>query len=275
MGGTSAIQLWSVQGTPALLEPLAGVPGRGRQVAFSADGGTVAAVTIVPPLADDPNQNPDGWLAVWDTTSGHLRFSQHLGAGGLSVAVDAHARLLAAGVDDPRVLLVDLDSGTVRRTIRPDGGSTTAVEFKPDGTLLTGSWAGIIQRWDPQSGRELDHAVLTEGGPVSMLSISPDLATFATSAGDAKIWDAATLQQFGATLPTGGGGWVGLAYTPDGSNLLVMSKDGSGSIWPTSVSAWLDHACAVAQRNFTHEEWSRFVPGYPYQQTCPAYPPGR
>ena len=274
VGGTSAIQLWGVEGTPALLEPLAGVPGRGRAVAFSADGRAVAAVTIVPPRVTDPSHIPDGWLAVWDLPSGNLRFSQQLGAGGLSVAVNAHARLVAAGVDDARVLLVDLDSGTVRQTIRPAGGSTTAVEFRPDGSLVTGSWAGIVQRWDPHSARELDHAILTEGGPVSMLSVAPDLATFATSAGDAKIWGAATRQQFGATLPTGGGGWVGLAYTPDGSNLLVMSKDGSGTIWPTSVSAWMDHACAVAQRNFTHEEWSRFVPGYPYQRTCPTYPPG-
>jgi len=273
VGGTSGIQVWSIQGTPAMLGPLAGVPGRGRQVAFSADGGAVAAVTIVPQPFNEPTP-PDGWLAVWDLPSRHLRFSQELGAEGLSVAVDARAHLVAAGVDDPRVLLVDLDSGTVRRTFRPAGGSTSAVGFRPDGTLLTGSWAGIIQRWDPESGRELDRAILTEGGPVSTLSVAPDLATFATSAGDAKIWDAATLQQFGATLPTVVGGWVALAYTRDGSNLLVMSKDGSGSIWPTSVSAWLDHACAVAQRNFTHEEWSRFVPGYPYQQTCPAYPPG-
>jgi hypothetical protein len=36
----------------------------------------------------------------------------------------------------------------------------------------------------------------------------------------------------------------------------------------------MDHACQVAQRNFTHEEWDRFVPGYAYAKTCPSFPSG-
>jgi len=38
-----------------------------------------------------------------------------------------------------------------------------------------------------------------------------------------------------------------------------------------SASSWLAHACAVAGRNLTKEEWRRFVPGHPYRKTCPSF----
>lgn len=35
----------------------------------------------------------------------------------------------------------------------------------------------------------------------------------------------------------------------------------SGAVWPLGVDAWKQHACAVAARKLTHEEWSRFITG--------------
>jgi len=40
------------------------------------------------------------------------------------------------------------------------------------------------------------------------------------------------------------------------------------------LNGWMNHACAVAKRNFTREEWARFVPGHDYAQTCPLHPAG-
>ena len=39
-------------------------------------------------------------------------------------------------------------------------------------------------------------------------------------------------------------------------------------VWDTSVEAALDHACALAARNFTAGESATFFPGQPYQETC-------
>jgi hypothetical protein len=89
-----------------------------------------------------------------------------------------------------------------------------------------------------------------------------------------NIWDEHSLQQFGATFPGGAGQWGNAQYTPDGSNIVVVYSDGSAAVWPVSVRGWMDHACSVARRNFTQEEWSRFVPNQPYQRTCPSLPSG-
>jgi hypothetical protein len=107
--------------------------------------------------------------------------------------------------------------------------------------------------------------------------MAPGSASFAVSGGSSggvKIWDDGSLQQFGATFPGGAGQWGHVAYTPDGSRIVVVYSDGSATVWPATVRAWLDQACAVAGRNFTHEEWDRFVPGQHYRRTCPAYPAG-
>ena len=43
--------------------------------------------------------------------------------------------------------------------------------------------------------------------------------------------------------------------------LFSAYADGSAYRWPVTVGAWADQACRVAGRNFTREEWRRFVAG--------------
>jgi WD40 repeat protein len=168
----------------------------------------------------------------------------------------------------------------VQRTLTVQEGSPSAVFttiFAADGTLLTGSWDGIVQRWNTLTGLQVSPPTLTEEAPVSGLALSPDGTRFATtggSSGDLKVWDLHARQQIGSTLPGTAGMWGNAAYTPDGAKLVVVYLDTTGELWPVSVSAWMDHACAVAHRNLSEEEWSRFVPSHPYTRTCPQYPSG-
>ncbi len=50
--------------------------------------------------------------------------------------------------------------------------------------------------------------------------------------------------------------------------LVVVHEDGTGELWPASLTEWKHHACAVAGRNFTHEEWRRYVGNRPCAATC-------
>ncbi len=58
-------------------------------------------------------------------------------------------------------------------------------------------------------------------------------------------------------------------FTAGGTQLLTLYDDGQGAVWPVSLSAWKAHACRVAGRNLTREEWSRFVAGRQYATVCP------
>ena len=54
-----------------------------------------------------------------------------------------------------------------------------------------------------------------------------------------------------------------------GRTNVVVSDTGRVCMFPVSDAGWEQHACAVANRAFTSTEWSQFLPGLPYQQTCP------
>ena len=94
-------------------------------------------------------------------------------------------------------------------------------------------------------------------------------ATAGGSDGLAKLWATSTARQFGSNLPGNPGRWGNAIFTPDGKNLIVVYDDGTGFVWPVWLPAWQAHACAVAGRNLTREEWSRYVPGHAYAAVCP------
>lgn len=276
---SGALALWSSKGR--LERALTGLPLPRvavhvvETVAFSADGSLIAATDKEEsPTSPGP---PTGRLAVWRTATGSLVSPpRELPQPGDSLAFGPHANELAVGLDTGHVVILDPRSGRIRRKITTfssaDGFSIVALAFAPDGTLATGSWSGIVQLWNPATGQQLGHPVLVSASPVGSISFDPSGRRFAVaggSDGSAKIWFTSTLQQEGANLQGDPGAWGNAAFTPDGRRLLVLYSDGTGFSWPATVGAWGQHACAVAGRNFTREEWSRFVSGYSYTRVCP------
>jgi WD40 repeat protein len=195
-----------------------------------------------------------------------------LPAEGRSIAFSPSGDTIAVGLGDGRVLVIDAATRQVEHALHPTGAPNVAVTFAPDGTLLTGSWAGTVQRWDAGSADEIGRATIVSAGPVGSISFGRDTGLFATAGladGRAKLWANSPLQQLGSSFhhpPNAQAGNV--AMTADGKNLIVVYDDGSGAIWPLAVDAWKRLACTVAGRNLTREEWSRFIIGRSYRATC-------
>ena len=279
------VQIWDVAGVEP--KPVAGLHGLSNQgqlrsVATAAGGRVVAAVDAWD--GPDPNNGGppprEGELAIW--RNGRLVGGKpmNLHTYGNAVAVSRDGSTVAVATEDGRVLVVDAHTGQAERTIRPQAGpvSVTTVAFSPDGTLASGSWAGIVNLWDPKTGRELGNPTLVAQAPVSAIAFAPDGKRFATtggSSGHTKVWVTSTLQQLGDDFPGGEGSWGNIAYTPNGRYLFSAYADGSAYRWPVTVGAWADQACRVAGRNFTREEWRRFVAGRTYERVCPGLPTPR
>jgi WD40 repeat protein len=253
------------------------LPAAVNEITFSPDGRLVAAVGLnhTPGNAPPSTLGELGQAAVWRTSTGGLVWERNHRQGPAdSLAFSRDGRRLAlsfeVGYAGQEVQIADPASGRVERVLHPTGFAQS-LAFAPDGTLATGSWQGIVQRWDVSSGTQVGHQVLAMPAPIANISFTPSGGEFATGGGGSgfsKLWDTQTLQQLGAKLPGSPGLWANAVFTPDGSKLVTLYQDGRGTVWPASISEWETHACRVAGRNFTQEEWSRYVTGRSYSNVC-------
>jgi WD40 repeat protein len=283
-GHSGLVQLWNVEGRPRLVRALTGLgsvtglPEAIQSLAFSPDGTQLAA-------SDDNETNslqntaalPLAGLAVWRTDTGVLEVSRDLGPGngpGGSdvVAFSDDGKLLAVSLLDGGVLVLDPTTGNVRRVLSDPGEDTTALAFARDGTLAAGTLDGTVELWNAKTGQREAQPLLADTVQIAAIAFDPSGQRFATSgAGDGavKLWSTSTLQQEGPTLVTDPGATSTPAFEPGGSALLTIDDLGNAFTWPMSLSAWEQHACAVAARNLTRQEWARFVPEVPYATVCP------
>ena len=285
-GNGGSVQLWEVGAQPQLVRRLRGLRSVNGEaegvsaVAFSPDGRLIAAGDVNHTPGNTPWRY--GSVAVWDVDSGKLLWKRTTRHGWVTaVPFSPDGKTIAAAREDGVVLLHDATTGRVARILHLQGGgnlSLVTAAFAPDGMLATGTWAGIVQLWNPATGKQIGHPTLVAAAPVASLSFDRTGKTFSTTGGSdglAKLWTATTQQQYGSSFTAQPNDWPTAAYTPDGSRLVVVFRErGGGFVWPTSLDAWERHACAVAGRNLTHEEWSRFVSGRAYARTCPEFPPG-
>src|SRR6185312_2292639 len=235
-----------------------------QALTFSPDGSLLAASdrNETHPTPDLPAL-PAAFLATWRTDTGTLvgpPRELEVGAGtGRSdqLAFSPDGRLLAAGIPDGRVLILDPASGATTQTLSPSSGATS-VAFAPDGTLATGTAAGTVDLWNPATGQALAPGLIAASAPITSLAFEPDGQRFVTAGyqeGSVKLWFYSTLQQEGPALGTDAGSAGAVAFAARGHGLLAIQDNGRGYSWPTSLSDWEARACQVAGRNFTREEW--------------------
>jgi DNA-binding SARP family transcriptional activator/WD40 repeat protein len=277
-GHAGFVQLWNVSGTPRPaqtmlgLHALLGRPEAIQALVFSPDGSLLAASdrNETHPTPDIPAL-PAAFLATWRTDTGALvgppqELEVGAGAGRSDqLAFSPDGTLLAAGIPDGRVLVLDTAGGATTQTLNPPSGATS-LAFAPNGTLVTGTAAGTVDLWNPSTGQALAPALIAASAPITSLAFESDGRRFATAGyqdGSVKLWFSSTLQQEGPALGTDGG-TAAVAFAGRGHGLLDVQDTGRAFSWPTSLSDWEARACQVAGRNFTREEWVRLVaqPGY-------------
>jgi hypothetical protein len=64
-----------------------------------------------------------------------------------------------------------------------------------------------------------------------------------------------------------------VAFAPDGCTLAVSSTDGTAILWDlTDLNQIRDHAveraCSATRGGLDRDEWARYIPDLPYQDSC-------
>src|SRR5262249_4327191 len=144
------------------------------------------------------------------------------------------------------------------------------LRFLEDGTLLTGSFDGYLERWRSSDGRRIA-VVATHDGPVADIAVTErgDRAvTSSLTTGTIQEWTTEGLRLL-AELPGGPFALTATAFIANGRTAIALFDNGSGISWPVTLADWQRRACRVAGRNLTSGEWHEFLPGHSYQRTCP------
>jgi len=152
----------------------------------------------------------------------------------------------------------------------------TALTYVSAHELIAGGVDGSVRRWDPTTGHAIGDDISVGAPPIASLTADASASTFAVTDGTTSgttIWStesATRLSSIPSSMP-----WGSAAYVGEDRILVTLEADGTGSVWPMRLAAWTRHACSVVGRNLTTGEWRRFMPGRPYQRTCPELPDGR
>jgi WD40 repeat protein len=220
-----AIRLWETRTEKELL-CLRGHTNAINKVVFTPDGRRLISAS------------GDGSIRYWDAAEGKgiSSFQAHIGHVADMALIQKGTRLVSAGFDDKKVIIWDMQSRQVLRTLEwpyEHHRGFDGLAASEDGRFIAASCLpGLVRVWNGRTGQRL-FTVQHEGIYLRRsLAFSPDGDRLATASDDrtVKIWDTAT----GRLLLTFRGHWHwcwGVVFSPDGRRIASTSADGTVKIW--------------------------------------------
>ena len=247
---------WAPQGKPLDLssERVTDFKLGGNGAALSGGGGRVYTWDLKSATAKLLGQNEEGvssvaWLAgrvvsgdvdgtirTWDAkTAQEIAVKLSVGSYANDLSFNSTGTLLASASDDPRVLIWDVATSKVVKTLK--AGATIwpiSLEFSPNNELLAvGYDDGTLVIWDVVTGKER-RRIDADSGVVFSVSFSPNskLLAIGGNDGSAQIYDVATGKLLRGEKSTDEDQEqvLEVSYSRDGRYLAVGRGDGVLSI---------------------------------------------
>jgi WD40 repeat protein len=247
----------------------------------------------------------DGTFALWDATDPThvIGLSQTNASGFVANVLPAPVfspdgkLLLAFGLPTlngnpglTSVALLTVPALMQVQLLRLGSGYAGTPAFSPDSrevaiTVVERSTGnGRVMRWSTQTGAgrpslELPYtpaSVAYLAGGAWLATSQVDIPGTTPEVSEVAFWDAATLQRIGDSVVVAGDAGFLDTDRPGGYRFAsgTTSLIGTPMVWDTDPAHWVDIACRIAGRNLTRAEWTQYLPGRPYQATCPNWPVG-
>ena len=219
--------------SPGLLDVIDESTGRSAR-AIEAHDGAITDVAMSPDGSMLASGGDDGWLKVWDPSSGRLVARFH-GEGTVSGLAFSDSPVLLAGAwADGLVRIVDPIKEREIRTFDVPGASATAL--RPDGGAVAVT-AGPVVVIEVDTGRHLLRPLQPRSSsgrpyPTTAVSWSPDGLSIATGSLTATgdVWDATT-GKLQYTLSGHTGVVEDVAWAPDSRTIATGGSDGTVRVW--------------------------------------------
>jgi DNA-binding SARP family transcriptional activator/WD40 repeat protein len=199
---------------------------------------------------------------------------------GSRVALDVGVEQLVAHPDGRTVIVllqaaematVDLVEGRVLYRRDLHFAARSAVVSPDGGVVAIVCENGQVVLLDAETGEWIRSPESAMGDGVAQAAYAPDGATFVTSGyGDGVgLWGGRDGRALGTAEHAGRPVDSAVAFLADGHSVLIASDDGAVYTFDTRVEAWIAHACTIAGRDLTAEEWRAAFGNRPLRETCP------
>ena len=169
------------------------------------------------------------------------------------------------------MVFADLDDGRVLHRVEVPAGDVRA-NFSPDGRWYAyGGSDGTVGVIDVATGEHHGSGAPLHQGPRSVghvLARRRD-ARQRRLRRPGRALRSATATPRASFQPGPPNLDVNMTYDEDGRTIVLAYHDGSVLTFDTDPAAWEEHACAVAGRNLTEQEWRDAFGDRPYRETCP------
>ena len=230
VGLPGAVELRSIENR-SLVRRLEGVSGAVNDMAFSADGATLAAASGEPGVA--------GQVSLWNVADGRLLRTVEGHADAVyAVAISSDGKLLATGSYDQQVKLWDLATGAEVRTLAGHNGCVFDLAFRPDNKVLASASADrTVKLWDVATGGRLD--TLSESSKeLHAVAFTPDGSRVLGAGADNRVrnWLVSPEAKEGTnrilqSVFAHEGQILRLAFSPDGRTLASSADNGTVKLW--------------------------------------------
>ena len=190
-----------------------------------------------------------------------------------SLAISPDGVNLAGGTDDGQLIVWKTKGEVISKTIHSDSKRQIySVAFSPDGKYLaSGDIKGDITLFSTDTFGIVS-IIPGSSARITDIQFSPDSKTLAASSFSGMVfnWELEDLTNPPIVMDDNNGWVYSVAFSHDGKYLVSASKEGDRLVKrPASSYLLADRFCPILKRNFTSEEWKRYIGSdIPYEKTC-------
>ncbi|WTX14837.1 hypothetical protein OG303_23515 [Streptomyces sp. NBC_00005] len=143
-------------------------------------------------------------------------------------------------------------------------------------TLASGSADDTIRLWnvtDPRHVTRLGAPLTGHGGPVNVLTYSPDGHTLASGSDDVsvRLWNVAAPSEaapIGQSMSPNAKTGNFLSFSPKSHMLGVSSGADTVRLWNLDPDDVIRHICSTTRGVLTPEKWHEYLPRLSYEPPC-------